>query len=79
MTADGMNTAMGKLLENQVRHAITPDRTKSSRSTRWWQKSWVVKIYFLPPHQPWQRGANENTDGLLRKYCPNDEYIEKAV
>jgi len=25
------------------------------------------------------RGANENTSGLLRKYCPNDEYIEKAV
>jgi len=25
------------------------------------------------------RGANENTNGLLRKYCPNDEYIEKAV
>ena len=38
-----------------------------------------VKIYFLPPHQPWQRGANDNTNGLLRKYCPNDEYIEKAV
>jgi len=54
MTADGMNTAMGKLLENLVRHAITPDRTKSSRSTRWWQKSWVVKIYFPPPHQPWR-------------------------
>ena len=51
MTADGMNTAMGKLLENLL-SATAPTVA---------------------------RGANEHTNGLLRKYCPNDEYIEKAV
>ncbi len=34
-----------------------------------------VEVYFCDPQSPWQRGSNENTNGLLRQYFPRGESL----
>ena len=86
-TADNVNAGIFKVLAGQIVHSITPDRGKEFARHAVVAEALGVKIYIPPPYQPWQRGTNENTNGLLREYLQKhqdiaqypDEYIEKAV
>ena len=59
-----------KTLPNSVRHTLTWDQGPEMRDWKAISVDADIDIYFCDPHAPWQRGTNENTNGLLRQYFP---------
>jgi IS30 family transposase len=59
-----------RMLPRQLRRSLTWDRGKEMSSHKDFSLATDVKVYFCDPSSPWQRGSNENTNGLLRQYFP---------
>ncbi len=59
-----------KTLPDSVRHTLTWDQGPEMRDWKAVSVDADIDIYFCDPHSPWQRGTNENTNGLLRQYFP---------
>jgi IS30 family transposase len=57
-------------LPKQLRRSLTWDRGAEMTRHKEFSLATDVKVYFCDPHSPWQRGSNENTNGLLRQYFP---------
>jgi len=57
-------------LPTNLRLSLTWDRGLEMASHKDFTVATDVKVYFCDPRSPWQRGSNENTNGLLRQYFP---------
>lgn len=69
LVADQM-IALLSALPKEKRRTITPDRGKEFSKHALVTESLKLPFSFPDPHAPWQRGTNENTNGLIREYLP---------
>jgi len=57
-------------LPRELYKSLTWDRGKEMADHKRFSLATDIDVYFCDPQQPWQRGSNENTNGLLRQYFP---------
>jgi IS30 family transposase len=67
--AEAMITAMASM-PAQLRRSLTWDQGREMAAHAQVSMATDLAVYFCDPHSPWQRGSNENTNGLLRQYFP---------
>ena len=66
---DGLIATIGTLPEH-LRQSLTWDQGSEMGRHHEFSVATDMPVYFCDPHSPWQRGSNENTNGLLRQYFP---------
>src|ERR1700678_103905 len=73
-TANGFATILNRF-QSSMRLSMTYDQGREMAQHRSLSQQANVKVYFAHPHSPWERGINENTNGLLRQYLPKGENL----
>jgi len=74
-TAEDVRAALTRHISKlpaQLRRTLTWDQGKEMAEHVRFTLDTKMTVYFCDPHSPWQRGSNENTNGLLRQYFPSN-------
>lgn len=78
-----VSKAINQLLRNEVVHTLTADNGKEFSDYSTVEQTLNTDVYFADPYASWQRGTNENTNGLLREFIPKGkdigEYTEEQL
>jgi len=72
-TKEAVKESMIELLKGYPVHTITCDNGMEFAAHEEIAQALAAEIYFAHPYASWERGTNENTNGLIRQYIPKDE------
>lgn len=69
-TMTQQTTKVFRKISRKLRHILTVDNGREFANFKELEENTKLKVYFADPYSAWQRGTNENTNGLLRQYFP---------
>lgn len=66
---EGISNALNRV-HDPMKKTLAYDRGSEISCHKQLTQATGMKVYFADPHSPWQRGGNENLNGLVRQYIP---------